>query len=168
MHHRADRRSAREEPQADGPHRVVRVRVEQADRLPRPETEPAGDDRHRQRWRGEERQDVIRAVAGRAVAVAVQPVLARQQSIERGEQVVVGAGADLDDDEARGRVRDEDRQEAVAAGGRVAANAAQSPVRSTRPRPWPVRTVELARVYGKMLRIASRSRPRPPPAGADS
>ena len=79
--HRASRAvepaSAGEEAQPDGPRRVVGVRVEQADRLPRPEREPAVDDRHGQRRRRQQRQDVVRAVARRPVPVAVQPVLAR-------------------------------------------------------------------------------------------
>ena len=111
---------------------------------------------------------MIGAVAGRPVAMAVEPLVARQQPVERGQQVLVRAGADLDDDEARGRVRDEDRQQSVPTGGRVdrepgaVGGQVDEPAAATGP------DRELARVYGKMLRIASRSRPIPPPAGADS
>ena len=49
----------------------------------------------------------------------VEPLLARQQAVEGGQQVVVRPGADLHDDEAGRRVRDEHRQQPVAAGGRV-------------------------------------------------
>ena len=70
-----------------------------------PSAEPAADDRHGQRRRREQRQDVVGAVAGRAVAVAVQPLVARQQPIERGQQVVVRARPDLDDDEPGRGVR---------------------------------------------------------------
>ena len=54
------------------------------------------------------------AVTGRAVLVA-PPVVRGQQVVERGEQVVVAAGAGLDDRDAGGGVRDEDVQQAVAA-----------------------------------------------------
>jgi len=97
----------------------------------------------------------------------VQPVLARQQSIERVDEVVVGAGPDLDDDQSRRRVRDEDREQPLAgvdvgeergAGCRQVGDAAR--------RPGPDR--QFTGLYGKMLRRASRIRPRPPIAGADS
>jgi hypothetical protein len=97
----------------------------------------------------------------------VEPVLARQQPIERVDQVVVGTGPDLDDDQPGGRVRDEDRQQAIArldvgqergTGRGQVGNAAR--------RTGPDR--ELASLYGKMLRSASRIRPSPPIAGADS
>ena len=110
---------------------------------------------------------MIRAVAGRPVAMPVQPVLARQQSIHGIQQVIVGPGAHLDDDETRCRVRDEDRQQPVIGfdvgkeGG-----ACRRQVRDTSRRAGPNRQV--ARLYGKMLRSASRIRPRPPIAGADS
>ena len=110
---------------------------------------------------------MIRAVAGRPVAMPVQPVLARQQSIEGIHQVVVRPGAHLDDDEPRGRVRDEDRQQSVIGfdvGKERGARRRQ--VRDTARRAGPDRQV--ARLYGKMLRSASRIRPMPPPAGADS
>ena len=64
--------SAGEEAEPDRPLRVVGVRVEQADRLPRPEGRAAVEHRHGQRRRGEQRQDVVGAVARRPVAMAVQ------------------------------------------------------------------------------------------------
>ena len=54
---------------------------------------------------------MIGAVTRRAVAVAVQPVLARQQSIQGVEEVIVGASPDLDDDEPGRGVRHEDREQ---------------------------------------------------------
>ena len=111
---------------------------------------------------------MIGTMPGRPVAMAIERLIARQQAVERGQQVLVRAGAHLDHDEARGRMRDEDRQEPVATGGRVArepgaiGGQVDEPAAATGP------NRELLRVYGKMFRIASRSRPIPPPAGADS
>ena len=65
-------------------------------------------------------------------------------------------------------MRYEDRQQPVAAGGdlgdepRALAGQVDQPAAAARP------DRELAAVYGKMLRIASLSRPSPPPTGADS
>jgi len=100
--------------------------------------------------------------------MAVQPLLARQQPVERGDQVGIGAGPDLDDHDPRGGVRDEDREEAVAAGRcrRGERGAVGGQVDQPAVVPGPNR--QLTGVYGKMLRKASRSRPSPPPAGADS
>ena len=111
---------------------------------------------------------MVGAVAGRPVTVAVEPLVAWQQAVQRGEQVVVRAGPDLDHDQARGRVRHEDRQQPVAAGGDLGdePRALAGQVDQAAAAPGPDR--QLAAVYGKMLRIASRSRPSPPPTGADS
>jgi hypothetical protein len=110
---------------------------------------------------------VIGPVTGRAVTVTVLRLLAWQEPIQRGHQVIIGAGTDLHDDQAGRGVRDEDRQEPlggadvgqerVALGGEIGQTAAR-----------PGSDSQLAGVYGKMLRSASRSRPRPPRAGADS
>jgi hypothetical protein len=159
--------SAGEEAQ---PHRsglVVGVRIEQADRLPCPEGQPAAEDRHGQRRRRQQRQDVVRAVPRRSVSVAVVPVLARQQSIERIEQVVIGARADFDDDQARRRVGHEDGEQAVL-GVDVGEErgAGRGQVGQAASRPGPDR--EFAGLYGKMLRSASRILPRLPIAGTDS
>ncbi len=111
---------------------------------------------------------MIRTVPGRPVAMAIEPLVARQETVERGQHVLVRARAHLDHDQPRGRVRDEDRQESVPTGGRVArepgavGGQVDEPAAATGP------DRELLRVYGKMFRIASRSRPIPPPAGADS
>jgi len=110
---------------------------------------------------------MVGAVAGRPVTMPVQPVLARQESIEGVEQVVVGASPDLDDDETRGRVRHEDREQPVAGidiGEERRAGGGQVGQAAGRTGP----DGELAGVYGKMLRSASRIRPRPPMAGTDS
>jgi hypothetical protein len=65
-------------------------------------------------------------------------------------------------------VRHEDRQEAVAAvrGVRRERGAIGGEVDQAAVVAGPDR--QLAALYGKMLRSASRSRPKPPPAGADS
>ena len=97
----------------------------------------------------------------------VQPLLARKQSIERVEQVVVRTSADLDHDEARGRMRDEHRQQAVVRADVIEERrTGGGQVGETSGRTGP--DAEFAGLYGKMLRSASRNRPIPPPAGADS
>lgn len=133
--------------------------------MPRAQGEPASDDRHRQRWRDEERQDVVGTVPWRPVTVPVEPVVARQETLKRREQIGIGAGPDLDDHDAGRRVRDEDGQQPVGLIGDER-RACPGQIRQTRAAPRPDR--ELVRPYGKMLRSASRSRPRPPFPGADS
>ena len=110
---------------------------------------------------------MIGAVAGRPVPMPVQTILAWQQSIERVQHVVIGAGPDLDHDQPGRRMRHEDRKKAVlrvdVADERAAGRGqVGQPPRRARP------DRELAGLYGKMLRSASRMRPRPPIAGADS
>ena len=110
---------------------------------------------------------MIGAVTGRPVAVAVESVLARQGPVERIEEVVVRARPDLHDDQPGRRVGHEDRKQAgigVDVGEEGAAGRGQ--VGEAARRAGPDR--EFPRVYGKMLRRASRIRPRPPIAGADS
>lgn len=110
---------------------------------------------------------MIRAVAGRPVSVAVEALLAGQQSIEGVHEVVVRPGSDLDDHEPGCRMRHEDGQQPVVRldireeGGAGGCQIGQAPGGAGAD-------TELARVYGKMLRRASRIRPMPPPAGADS
>ena len=111
---------------------------------------------------------MVRAVARRAVTVAVGALDARQQSVERGHQVVVGARPDLDDDKAGGRMRDEDREEAITVLGSLGGEGRAGRGQVVQPAAAPRADRQLAGLYGKMLRIASRSRPRPPPAGTDS
>jgi hypothetical protein len=65
-------------------------------------------------------------------------------------------------------VRDEDRQQAVAVSGDVGRERRTGGRQVVQPSAIPRPDRQLARVYGKMLRIASRRRPMPPPAGADS
>ena len=116
----------------------------------------------------EQRQDVVGAVAGRPVAVAVEPLVARQQPVEGGQQVVVRARADLDDHEPGRGMRHEDRQQAVV-GATSATNAAQArgQVRQAAGRPGPDR--ELARVLREDAPegVADAARGRRSP-GADS
>ena len=114
---------------------------------------------------------MIGTVPGRSMTVPVQPLVAGQQPVERREEIVVGAGADLDHDEAGRGVRDEHRQQPVAAAGRLGGlgnkpGALARQVEEPAPRPRPDR--QFAADYGKMLRSASRRRPRPPIAGAES
>lgn len=59
-------------------------------------------------------EDVVAAVAGAAVAV-LPAVVGGQEGVEGGEEVVVAAGARLDDGDPGRGVRDEDIEEAVAA-----------------------------------------------------
>lgn len=101
------------------------------------------------------------------MAMPVEAVLAGQQSIQRVDQVVIRARADLDHDDAGRGMRHEHRQEAVlgfdigqergTGRGQVGDAARGSGADRQKPR-----------LYGKMLRRASRIRPRPPIAGADS
>ncbi len=111
---------------------------------------------------------MIGAMTRRAVPMAVPDFVAWQQPVEGRQQVCVRAGADLDNDEPGGRVRHEDREQAVAGAGRLGhergARSRQVDEASCAPR----RDRQLTGVYGKMLRMASRSRPSPPPTGADS
>jgi hypothetical protein len=65
---------------------VVRVRIEQRDRLPRPQRQLAAEHRHAEARRREQRQHMIRAVAGGSVAVS-PPVVAGQELRQRIQQV---------------------------------------------------------------------------------
>ena len=111
---------------------------------------------------------MVGAVALGAVPVTIEALLPGEDAIEGGHEVLVGAGPDLDDHHARCRVRNEDREEAVATLGDLIdePDAVGRKVDQTPAAPRP--DGQLARLYGKMLRSASRSRPSPPPAGADS
>ena len=132
-----------------------------------PSAEPPADDRHGQRRRRQQRQDVVGAVAGRSVAMAVQPLLARQEAVERGEQVVVRAGPDLDDDQPGGRVRARRPTAGRRPVGRLGRERRRTPpVRSTSPRTDPVRTVSSRVSTGRCSggrRAAGRGRRRPAP-----
>ena len=111
---------------------------------------------------------MVGSVARRAVPVAVGALDARQEPVERGHQVIVRACPDLDDDKTGRRVRDEDREEPVTLRGSVGheVRTGRRQVVETAAAPRP--DGQLTRLYGKMLRIASRIRPSPPPTGADS
>ena len=103
---------SREEGQLHRPARVVGVRVEQRDRLPGAERHASADDRHGERRRREQRQHVIGAVAGTAVAVAPS-VIVRKQPLQRRQQVRIRAGAELDHHDAGRGVRNEDGEQAI-------------------------------------------------------
>ena len=86
--------------------RVVHVEVDQHDALPGAEQGPARLHRNRHRRGHDRRQHVVGAVAERTVGVPVA-VVARQQPLQRVDQVVVGARPGLDDRDTGRRVRDE-------------------------------------------------------------
>jgi hypothetical protein len=102
------------------------------------------------------------------MTVAIAAIVARQQPVEGGHEIVVRAGADLSHDDARGRVRHEDVEQAVGVRPDLGdeARAGRRQVEESPARPGP--DGQLALVYGKIDRRASRSRPRLPNAGADS
>jgi hypothetical protein len=110
---------------------------------------------------------VVRAMTGRTMTVPVSHVIPWQEPVKDRQEIVVRPGTDLYDHEPGRGVRHEDRQQPVGGtdvgeerstfGGEIRQPAARSGPDG-----------KLARVYGKMLRRASRSRPRPPRAGADS
>lgn len=107
---------------------------------------------------------MIGAMPGRSMPVA-PPLVARKQRVERGDQVIVRAGTELDDHDARGRVRHEDVKEAVT----LAGDEGGAPVRQVeQPAVAPRPDRQLGGLQGNMARIASRTRPRIPRAGADS
>jgi len=108
---------------------------------------------------------VVRTVSGRTVPVAVGPFLARQEPVERVDEVVVRPGADLHDDQSGGGVRDEQVEQPVSR-VRDEPGAVAGQVGQATPPAGPDR--QLDRPQGKMLRSASRIRPSPPPAGVDS
>ena len=110
---------------------------------------------------------MVGAMARRPVPMAVPAVLAREQSVEGVEEIVVRSGADLEHHDTGRGMRDEDGQQAVLGldvGQECDARRGQvgDPASGSCP------DREQASVYGKMLRSASRRRPRPPIAGADS
>ena len=110
---------------------------------------------------------MIGPVTRRAVPMSVEPFLAGQETIEPVEEVVIRPRPDLDDDQPRRRMRDEDRQQPVIRadignkGSTGRRQVGQAPCGAGPDRQFTV-------VYGKMLLRASRIRPRPPIAGADS
>ena len=108
---------------------------------------------------------MVGAVTGRSMPMPVEPFDMGQESLESSEQVAVGPGANLHDDDPGGRVRHEDRQQAVAGvGDEGGARLGQVGERGNATGP----DRELGAPYGKMLRSASRNRPIPPLPGADS
>ncbi len=111
---------------------------------------------------------MIGTMPWRTMAVAIVPVVTREEAVQRIQQVVVGARPDLHDDQAGRGVRHEDRQQAVCIlrNVRQERRTGSRQIGETAGGASPYR--ELSRLYGKMLRRASRSRPIRPPAGADS
>ena len=101
------------------------------------------------------------------MTVAVLCVVPRQQPIQGIDEVGIRPRSDLEDHQASRRMRHEDGQQAIA-GVDVAQerDALASEIRQAAAGARPDR--QLPAVYGKMLRKASRRRPRPPRAGADS
>ena len=91
--------------------------------------------------RDEGGQDVVAAVAGATVAV-LPAVVGGQQGVQRGQEVVVAAGAGLENGDAGGGVRDEDVEEAVAAARRLAQEGFAVRVRSRTFSAAPVLTSE--------------------------
>lgn len=156
--------SAGQEGQADGPLPVVGVWVEQGDRLPDAERKPAADDGDGERRRGQQRQQVIGPVTGRAVAMA-PAVVARQDLVKSDQQVVVAAAAQLHHDQAGGGMWHEDDQQAVTLAGDEL-GALGRDVERTAPRAG--LDAELGPLYGNNPRSQSRNRPTTPGTGADS
>ncbi len=127
---------------------------------------------------------MIRAMASRPVAMP-PAVVAGQQIVQRLEQIPVRPCPELEDDEPGSGVRHEDVQQSIARAGDeararrsevgepgIGAGANRQLGRLQRPL---LRVTAIARgtfgapwTYGKMLRSASRRRPSPPDAGADS
>src|SRR5271165_6117190 len=105
-----------EERQADPAVRVVHVEVDQGDGLPGAEGQAAADHRDGRVGRHQGRHDVRPAVP--AGSVRVPPaIVGGQQAAEGRQEVIVAARAEFDQRDARGRVRHEDVQQAVAALG---------------------------------------------------
>src|SRR3954471_18383413 len=88
--------SAGDEAEAHVAARVVTVEVDEHDALPDAEERLAVLHRQHHRRRDDRGQHVVGTVAGRAVRVAVA-VVARQQALERVDQVVVGPRTGLHD-----------------------------------------------------------------------
>ena len=110
---------------------------------------------------------MVGTMARRAVAVT-PAVVPGQEPIERVHRVVVRTRPELHDHDPGRRMRHEHRKQPVATigvlGDEPPAGARQVGEPTLRAGP----DAELDRVYGKMLRSASRMRPKPPIAGADS
>ena len=110
---------------------------------------------------------MVGAMAGRAMTMP-PAVVTWQEPVERGQRVVIRAGAELEDDQAGRRVRDVHRQQSVPSPGMLGDEPAARIRQVGEPALGPGPDLEPQRLYGKMLRSASRNRPRPPLAGADS
>lgn len=91
---------------------VVRVEVDNDDRLPGPEAQPAADHGQADRGTDDGREQVVGAVARGPMGMAI-PVIAGEQALQGGDQVLVGAGSRLDHGQSRGGMGNEDIDEAV-------------------------------------------------------
>ena len=92
--------------------RVVNVRVDENNRLPGPEQRATFAHRQHQRRRDDHGQQVVAAVAGRAVAMPVA-IVVRKPPLKRLLEVGFRSGTRLHEGKARGRVRCEDVAEPV-------------------------------------------------------
>src|SRR6516165_252647 len=99
--------------QPNRPAWIVPVEVNQDDALPGPQLRVTTCDRHRHRRRDDRRQHMVGAVALGAMRMPVA-VVTWQQPLQRVDQVVVGAGAGLDDGDTGRRVRHEHVAQTVA------------------------------------------------------
>lgn len=111
---------------------------------------------------------MIGTVPGRAVAVAVVSVLTREEAVQGVQQVVVRTVPDLHDDETGRGMGHEDGEQAIAVVRYVREERCTGSGQVGKTVGGARLYRELSRLYGKMLRRASRIRPIPPPAGADS
>ena len=108
--------STGQETEAHTPVRVVHVEVDQDERLPGPEHDLAPQDRQRERWTHQDREEMVGAVAGGPVRVAVS-VVSGKDAFERGDEVGLRPGSRLHHGEPCGGVRDECVHQSVTAVG---------------------------------------------------
>jgi hypothetical protein len=95
-------------------------------------------------------------------------IVARQQRVERGNEVVVGARAELDDDHAGRRMWHPHVEQPVPATGGIRQEPLAVACEVEEPAAGPGPDLEELRSQGKMDRMASRTRPSAPSAGTDS
>src|ERR1700744_1023943 len=98
---------------------IVDVEINQGDRLPRAQGQPAVDDGNRGIGRQERRQHVGAAVPARTMGVT-SAVVGGQHLGQHRQQILVTPRGQFDDGQAGGGVRDEDVEHPVAGGAGVA------------------------------------------------